>query len=266
MKKIYTPLFLIIVCFAPLFSTFAQSGRIPVSSEKGIVTSSHKLASQAGAQILSDGGNAVDASIATAFALAVTLPSAGNIGGGGFLVYRGEDGTETTFNFREKAPLAATETMYLGEDGKVKDNSNHDGLLAVGVPGTVAGLYKAHQKFGKLDWKDLLKPALKLAKKGYPVSEDMQWFFKWVKEHKDDYASTAEIFLKEDGSLYKNGEILVQKDLYKTLKRIQKHGPDGFYKGKTAELLADFMAKNGGIITEEDLARYEAEEMKPIKG
>jgi len=145
MNKIFTPLFLVILYFAPLCSAFAQSGRIPVSTDKGIVTSSHKLASQAGAKILSNGGNAIDASIATAFALAVTLPSAGNIGGGGFLVYRGEDGTETTFNFREKAPLAATETMYLGDDGKIKDNANHDGLLAVGVPGTVAGLYQAHQ-------------------------------------------------------------------------------------------------------------------------
>ena len=177
MKKIYFPLFLIVTYFIPQFSAVAQSGRIPVSSEKGLVTSSHKLASKAGVQILGDGGNAVDASIATAFALAVTLPSAGNIGGGGFLVYRGDDGAEATFNFREKAPLAANETMFLGEDGKVKDNANHDGLLAVGVPGTVAGLWKAHQKLGKLDWKNLLKPALKLAKNGYPVSEDMQWFF-----------------------------------------------------------------------------------------
>ena len=266
MNKIFTPLFLVILYFAPLCSAFAQSGRIPVSTDKGIVTSSHKLASQAGAKILSNGGNAIDASIATAFALAVTLPSAGNIGGGGFLVYRGEDGTETTFNFREKAPLAATETMYLGDDGKIKDNANHDGLLAVGVPGTVAGLYQAHQKLGRLDWKQLLKPALKLAKDGYPVSEDMQWFFEWVQAHKEEYPSTASIFLKEDGSLYKNGEILVQKDLFKTLKRIQKKGPDGFYKGKTAQLLADFMANNGGIITEEDLTKYEAEEMQPVKG
>ncbi|MDN3593680.1 gamma-glutamyltransferase [Zunongwangia endophytica] len=244
----------------------AQSGRIPVSSENGIVSSSHHLASNAGAKILAEGGNAVDASIATAFALAVTLPSAGNIGGGGFMIYRGSDGTETSFNFREKAPLAATETMYLDENGKVKNNTNHEGLLAVGVPGTVAGLWKAHQKYGKSDWKDLLKPALKLAKKGFPVNEDMQWFFEGLKEHQEEYASTAKVFLKKNGEIYKNGEILIQKDLFKTLKRIQKKGAEGFYKGKTAELLTDFMAKNGGIITDEDLVKYEAEEMQPIKG
>ena len=126
----------------------AQSGRIPAPAKNGMVVSSHYLASEVGKEVLQNGGNAIDAAVATAFALAVTLPSAGNIGGGGFLVYHGAEGEITSFNFREKAPLAATERMFLDENGEIKDNSNHRGPLSVGVPGTVAGLWMAHQKLG----------------------------------------------------------------------------------------------------------------------
>ncbi len=136
--------FLLII--VPVLPAGAQSGRTPVQARNAMVVSSHYLGSQAGNDILLQGGNAIDAAVATAFALAVTLPSAGNIGGGGFLVYHGADGTVTSFNFREKAPLASTETMYLDEDGEIRDNSNHQGVLAVGMPGTVAGLWQAHQR------------------------------------------------------------------------------------------------------------------------
>lgn len=250
------------------FSIFSQTGRIPARSDDGMVVSSHYLASQIGYNTLQKGGNAIDATVATAFALAVTLPSAGNIGGGGFIVYHGKDGEQTTFNFREKAPLAASEEMFLGENGKVKDNSNHEGLLSVGVPGTVAGLYKAHQKMGKLSWEELLEPTITLAENGFSSTYYMNWFLEWVQDHKDEdlYKATAKAFLKNGREVYKQGEIWKQPDLAKTLKRIQQDGADGFYTGETAQLIEDFMKEHGGLITKDDLARYEAEELEPVKG
>jgi gamma-glutamyltranspeptidase/glutathione hydrolase len=219
-----------------------------------------------GVEILRKGGNAVDAAIATAFAMAVTWPSAGNIGGGGFLVYHGADGTTTTFDFREKAPLAATKTMYLDENGEVRDNSNHDGILAVGVPGTVAGLELAHQRLGSMEWAELLQPAIDIARNGMPISWHLHDAFKGYQDEWNLYPSSAKIFLHADGSFYQPDDLWVQSDLANTLERIQKNGRDGFYKGRTADLIADFMATNGGIITREDLARYEAIEREPIRG
>jgi gamma-glutamyltranspeptidase/glutathione hydrolase len=203
---------------------------------------------------------------ATAFALAVTRPSAGNIGGGGFLVYHGADGAVTSFNFREKAPLAATETMFLDETGEIRDDANHDGPLSVGVPGTVAGLWMAHQRLGSLPWKTLVQPAVDLAEQGFPSTWAMQGFLRWLRENAEAYPSTAEVFLKPGGALYEPGELWKQPDLAATLKRIRDRGRDGFYEGKTAELIADYMREAGGLITEEDLAAYEAVEQPPIHG
>jgi gamma-glutamyltranspeptidase/glutathione hydrolase len=249
------------------FQLSAQSGRMPAPAKNGMVVSSQYLGSEAGNQILQKGGNAIDAAVATAFALAVTLPSAGNLGGGGFLVYHGADGKKTTFNFREKAPKAATPTMYLDENGKIKDNSNHIGLLAVGVPGTVAGLWDAHQKMGKLPWADLVQPAIDLAEKGFPSTWAMQSFLKRMQKRKDSiYAGTKKAFLKNGTDLYEPGELFKQPDLAASLKRIQKNGRDGFYKGKTAKLIADYMEKHGGIITEDDLASYQPTEQAPVSG
>ncbi|MBK8045634.1 MAG: gamma-glutamyltransferase [Haliscomenobacter sp.] len=249
------------------FSSSAQSGRTPAVGRNGMVVSSHYLASEAGKEALRKGGNAIDAAVATALALAVTLPSAGNIGGGGFLVYYGADGKTTTFNFREKAPLAATSTMYLDANGAIRNNSNHEGPLSVGVPGTVAGLWMAHQRMGSLPWADLVQPAIDLAEKGFPSTWDMQGYLQEVQGLTQPmYAATKKAFLKEGKDLYAPGELWKQPDLAETLKRIQKEGRDGFYKGKTAKLLADYMKKYGGIITEEDLARYEAVEQAPVKG
>jgi gamma-glutamyltranspeptidase/glutathione hydrolase len=268
MKHKFKPLFCLFLAFSFYFSSVAQSGRTPVRAENGMVVTSHYLASEVGRDILAKGGNAIDAGVATAFALAVTLPSAGNLGGGGFLVYHGSNGDKTSFNFREKAPLASTPNMFLGEDGKIKDNSNHEGLLSVGVPGTVAGLYDSHQKMGSLPWQELLQPAIELAENGFESTYNMNWFLNWVKEKRDDalYAATAKAFLKNGEEVYKPGETWKQPDLAKTLKRIQKNGADGFYKGKTAKLIADFMKKHGGLITEEDLAKYKAEELEPVTG
>ncbi len=238
----------------------------PVYGRHGVVSSSSAIASEVGLEILKKGGNAVDAAIATAFAMAVTWPSAGNIGGGGFLVYHGADGEATAFDFREKAPLAATSTMFLDADGNVRDNSNHDSLLAVGVPGSVAGMALAHERFGTLEWKDLLQPAIGLAHKGFPLSWHLAESFSENKGSWDRYPSSAGIFLKADGSTYEAGDLWRQPDLAETLERIQRHGKDGFYKGKTARLIADFMARNGGIITLEDLAKYRAIEREPVRG
>lgn len=246
--------------------TATAAGRMSVRGENGVVASSSALASEVGVQILKEGGNAVDAAVATAFAMAVTWPTAGNIGGGGFLVYYGADGEKTAFDFREKAPLAATKTMYLDGDGKVRENSNHEGILAVGVPGTVAGLALAHGRLGSMDWDDLLEPAVRLARRGIPISWKLHDDFRNRMPRFEKYPSSQAVFAKPDGGYYQPGDTWVQRDLADTLRRIQKDGRDGFYTGKTADLIADFMAANGGLITREDLEDYEAVERAPIVG
>jgi gamma-glutamyltranspeptidase/glutathione hydrolase len=230
-----------------------------------MVVTNHYLASEIGRDVLARGGNAIDATVATAFALAVVLPSAGNIGGGGFIVYHGADGHTTSFNFREKAPMAASSTMYLDETGEIRDNSNHEGILAVGVPGTVAGLALAHERLGSMSWDELLEPAVRLAEDGFTVSWGMQWFLNWVVDNRVEYASTARVFSR-DGEPYRPGDRLQQRDLARTLQRIQEEGRDGFYEGETARLVAEYMRVRGGLITEEDLARYEAVEQAPTHG
>ena len=242
------------------------TSRHPVRGKNGVVASSSRIASEVGVDILRRGGNAVDAAVATAFAMAVTWPTAGNIGGGGFLVYHGADGEATAFDFREKAPLRSTKTMYLDDEGNVRDNSNHDGILAVGVPGTVAGLELAHQRLGSMPWSELLQPAIDLASDGMPISWYLHDSFKRLNNWWEQYPSSAKIFLKADGSFYEPGDMWRQPDLAATLERIQRDGKDGFYRGETARLIADFMAANDGIITLDDLAAYEAKEREPIRG
>jgi gamma-glutamyltranspeptidase/glutathione hydrolase len=254
------------LCFILVGSVYAEGGRTPLRVKNGIVTSASRLASEAGVEALKQGGNAVDAAVATAFALAVTWPTAGNIGGGGFMVYHGEDGHATTFDFREKATIAATERMYLGLDGNVADNSNHIGPLAVGVPGTVAGLWKAHQELGSLPWEDLVAPAVALARDGIPMTYALQSGAARNRNRFSPYPATMTKFFKENGADYELGETWYQPDLAATLEQIQEHGHDGFYRGENARRLASFMAGIGGLITEEDLARYQAVERQPIRG
>jgi len=246
-------------------SSFA-AGRNAVRGKNGMVASSSAIASEVGVQVMKDGGNVVDAAIATAFAMAVTWPSAGNIGGGGFMIYHGADGETAAFDFREKAPLAATADMYLDEEGNIRDNSNHDGMLAVGVPGTVAGLALAHRRYGSKPWKDLVAPAVRLARDGIPISWALYDDFNQLMPQFEKYPSSKKAFSRPDGTPYEPGDLWVQRDLADTLRRIQKDGHDGFYKGKTAQLIAEFMAANGGIITLEDLAAYQAVERVPIRG
>ena len=251
---------------AQLTAVFAEGGRTPVYAKNGIVSSASRLASEAGVGALKSGGNAVDAAIATAFALAVTWPTAGNIGGGGFMVYHGSDGEATTFDFREKAAIAATERMYLGLDGRVADNSNHFGPLAVGVPGTVAGMWLAHQRLGSLPWAELVQPAIDLARNGIPITYSLATGFTRNASRFQQYPSSMAKFSRADGSAYELGDTWYQPDLAHTLELIRDNGADGFYRGENAERLAGFMADIGGIITQEDLARYAAVEREPIRG
>jgi gamma-glutamyltranspeptidase/glutathione hydrolase len=242
----------------------------PVRAETashGMVVSSHHLASEVGARTLQAGGNAIDAAVATAFALAVVLPSAGNLGGGGFLVHHGDVGEVATIDFRETAPLAATEPMFLDAAGAVRDSSNHEGPLAVGVPGTVAGLWLAHQRGGSLPWAQLVQPAVDLATDGFPSTWAMRaWLARLQDEEDPLYAATRQTFLKDGEALYRVGEPFRQPDLARTLTRIRDEGRDGFYRGETAGLIATFMNEIGGLITAEDLARYEAVERPPVHG
>ena len=256
----------LILSILVISASFSEGGRTPVRAKNGVVSSASRLASEIGVETLKQGGNAVDAAVATAFAMAVTHPSAGNIGGGGFLVYHGEDGHATTFDFREKAALAATERMYLGLNGQVVNNSNHFGMLAIGVPGTVAGLYKAHQELGSLPWEDLVSPAVALARDGIPITYSLQTGFARNASRFRQYPSSAKKFFREDGSFYELGDIWLQPDLANTLELIKDNGRDGFYGGENARRLSDFMSANGGLITEEDLEIYEAVEREPIRG
>jgi len=241
--------------------------RASVAADSGMVVSDHHLASEIGAQVLRDGGNAVDAAVATTFALAVVLPSAGNLGGGGFLVHHAGPGDVTTFDFREKAPLAATERMFLDDEGALPEDANHVGPLTVGVPGTVAGLWLAHQQRGTRPWADLVQPAVDLAANGFSSTWRMQKWLIWLQEEEDPiYDATKQAFLKDGVALYEPGELFRQPDLARTLERIRDHGRDGFYTGETARLLAVFMAENGGLITEQDLLDYEAVARAPIHG
>ncbi len=248
---------------------FAQHGRQPVSAPNGMVVSTQYLASEVGRDILQQGGNAVDAAIATAFALAVVHPSAGNIGGGGFLVYHGADGEVTAFNFREKAPMAATETMMLNDDGSIASENRHVNLLSTGVPGTVAGLVLAHERLGSLPWAMLVQPAVRLAEEGFPFTRNLSGFQNRLLDRVANdpiYQSSVDAFLKPGAETHEVGEMLIQSDLAETLKRIRDHGRDGFYAGQTARLIAEFMEEWGGLITEEDLAAYEAAEQDPLHG
>lgn len=264
MQKYFSLLFVVLLLVAQ--TLVAQVSRPPERANHGMVVSSHKLASEAGIRILQDGGNAIDAAIATGLALAVVHPAAGNIGGGGFMIVHTKDGKVTAFDFREKAPLAAHERIYVDSAGNYIEDISHEGYLAIGVPGTIAGFDLAFKRFGTMTWDDLVEPAVDLADDGFALSWSMAEDFKYLKEDFKKYPSSAKVFFKEDTMSYEPGDIWEQPDLYRTLRRIQKYGRDGFYKGETARLIAADMKKNGGLITEADLAAYEPKERAPIHG
>jgi gamma-glutamyltranspeptidase / glutathione hydrolase len=244
----------------------AGASKPPIRARNGMVVSSNLIASQVGVEVLRKGGNAVDAAVATGLALAVVHPSAGNIGGGGFMIAAMADGKITSFDFREKAPLRAHEKMYVDPSGRADEYNHHEGFLSIGVPGTVAGFDLALKQLGTKSWKELAEPAIRLAQDGIPVSWALGDDFAYAKKMFLKYPSTARVFMKKDTLPYEAGDLWRQPDLAKTLKRIQKSGKDGFYKGETAKKLAEFMKANGGLITETDLAAYEAKERVPVRG
>ena len=263
--KLWIILSLLFLLFQISFQTSSYAKKWPVYARRGMVVSGNRIASEVGVQILKKGGNAVDAAVATGFALAVVHPAAGNIGGGGFMVIRFADGTSTAIDYREKAPKAAHAKMYLDENGKLIKDLNHKSYLAIGVPGTVAGFSLALEKYGTMSLKDVIKPAIKLAEKGFPVSYALSQDLVELTDTFKKYPASAGAFLKKTGEPYQPGEIFKQKDLAKSLKRISKKGRDGFYKGKTAKLIELDMKTNGGLITREDLAAYQAVIRKPVE-
>ncbi len=240
---------------------FAQLAR----SRNGMVSSASDIATNVGIEILQKGGNAIDAAVAVGFALAVTYPSAGNLGGGGFIVYYRNDGFSTTIDFREKAPSSAHRDMYLDSAGNPLTKLSQEGATSVGVPGSVDGLIYAHKKYGKLKFKEVIKPAIKLAKNGFKLSFDLAKSINSNYENFIKYESSKKIFTK-NGEKFQEGDLFVQKDLARTLELIKKYGRKGFYEGRTAELIVNQIQKLGGYITLEDLKNYHCVERKPVIG
>ena len=241
-----------------------QASSVPARARRGMVASQNEIASKIGADAIKAGGTAVDAAVATAFALAVVHPTAGNIGGGGFLVYRSRSGDAVAYDFREAAPAKASATMFL-KDGKYSPELHHNSYLAVGVPGTVAGLHLAWKEQGKLPWKALVEPAVALARDGFPVTEGLARSLKSEMRAFEKYPASMAQFSK-NGTPYEPGDILKQPDLARSLERIAAQGAAGFYEGETALALEREMAAHGGLITREDLKNYKAVRRTPVKG
>jgi len=241
-----------------------SAATVPARARNGMVVSQNFLATQAGIEALWDGGNAVDAAVATAFALAVTHPAAGNVGGGGFLLYRPPKGEAAAYDFRETAPAGASATMFL-RDGKYDPERHHNGYLSVGVPGTVAGLHMAWKAHGKLPWRRLLGPAITLAREGFMVTDGLARSLKEVLADMKSYPASIAQFSRA-GQPYEMGDVLKQPDLARTLERIADKGPAGFYEGETAALVEKEMKAHGGLVTRADLAAYRAVRRAPVRG
>ena len=238
----------------------------PVSSKHGMVVTADKLASDVGVEVLTKGGNAVDAAIAVAFTLAVTMPRAGNIGGGGFMmVYDKKSGITRAIDYREKAPLKATADMFLNSQGKVNDFETRFSYKSAGVPGTVKGMDLAHRLYGKLDWAELVEPAIYYASQGVVVSNSLASSLQKKALHLWKSPAARKVFYKK-GGFYNAGDVLVQKDLAKTLVQIAEGGADAFYTGGIASQIALAMQENGGLITEKDLQEYQAVLREPVVG
>jgi gamma-glutamyltranspeptidase/glutathione hydrolase len=268
MRRIILSLAILVSCTTPKTAEKAVEDCLDKSctSPAAMVVTAHPEATKAGVEVLKKGGNAVDAMVAVQFALAVVYPNAGNIGGGGFMVYRAADGTVHTLDFREKAPLAATKNMYLDEEEEVIPNLNLEGYKAAGVPGSVDGMVKAHERFGKLNWAELLAPAAQLAEKGFAITEAQANEFNRLRNTflKNNSQPDRVSLIREES--WKAGDLLVQPQLGATLKRIQQEGRAGFYAGETASIIADEMRQHGGLITEEDLRQYASVWREPVVG
>lgn len=264
---------LLALCLAAAAAAPAQTRQLlnyeqihkPVVADAGMVVSQSDQASRIGAEVLREGGNAVDASVAMAFAMAVTLPRAGNIGGDGYMLIHLADGDRAVaIDFRSMAPGLATLDAYVGDDGTLQ--GHQAGIRAAGVPGTVAGLALAHGKYGRLPWKRLLEPAIRLAEDGMVLSRDEAFALDWGRERLARSAAGAKVFLHPDGSALRAGERLVQADLAWSLRQIAEHGADAFYRGAIAERLDAGMRAHGGLLRKADLAAYRAIEREPLRG
>jgi gamma-glutamyltranspeptidase/glutathione hydrolase len=247
----------------PAAPTLAASPA-PVQADHGMVVTAEKTASEVGADILKRGGNAFDAAVAVGYALAVVWPEAGNIGGGGFMTLRTKDGAANFIDFREHAPQAASATMYQDSKGNVVKGASTDGYLAVGVPGTVAGLELVREKYGTMTRAQLMEPAIRLARDGFALSQgDVGSFKAELAKLRRDPAAAA-IYLTPDGAAHKIGEKLTQPDLAKSLSAIAETGKDAFYKGAIADAIVAASKAHGGILTKEDFDRYKVREFKPV--
>ena len=243
-----------------------SASRLPERGRSVMVATVSPHATDVGTQVLRRGGNAVDAAVAVGFTLAVTWPSAGNLGGGGFMLIAGANGDAEIVDYRERAPLAATRDMYLDADGKVIEGMSTLGYRAVAVPGTVAGMWMAHQRHGRLPWKDLVEPARRLAAEGFVIDQYLARSLcaRLNRERLHSFDESRRIFY-DDGRCYSYGQTLRQPDLASVLERIRDVGPDDFYRGRTAELLLADIQENGGLLTGEDLESYEATLREPLR-
>ncbi|TCK08241.1 gamma-glutamyltransferase [Marinobacterium mangrovicola] len=240
---------------------------VPVEARNGMVVTSHYLATDEALRVLEEGGNAIDAAVTAAFALAVTQPRSGNIGGGGFMLVSSEESGEVNaIDYRETAPAAASRDMYLDENGEVVTDRSRFTHKAAGVPGTVAGLALALDKYGTISLKEALAPAIKLADEGFVIPPRFAQGIESQAERLKQFESSRTVFFKQDGSLYQAGELFVQKDLAATLKRIAEQGVKGFYEGETADLIVAEMQRGGGLTTHEDLKNYQPVIRKPVHG
>lgn len=256
--------FILLLILLSYLTGFGKSND-PVRANNGMVVSANEIASMVGVAILEKGGNAIDAAVATGFALAVTYPQAGNIGGGGFMVIHTENGSSTTIDYREKASSAAFADMYLDERGEFDINKSTQGWSASGVPGSVAGMLYALENYGTMDIKEILQPAIELAETGFPIEYRFAKTLNYYNKRFSQYESTKEIFTSEFGKFI-DGDLLIQTDLAKTLQLIANGGAQAFYEGPTAKLIADQSKKSGGYITLEDLKNYEPIEREPVVG
>ncbi|CAI2718987.1 gamma-glutamyltransferase [Nitrospina watsonii] len=257
-----------VAAWAQLKNIYSQRDRFhPEVGHHGMVVSQENQASAIGVEILKQGGNAVDAAVAIGFALAVTLPRAGNIGGGGFMmIHLAKTGETVVIDYREKAPAAAHRDMYLNADGSVNRRLLEAHHLASGVPGTVAGLARAHKQYGSLPWKDLVAPAIQLAEHGIPINYDHLFTLTKGKQRLQQFEATRQMFYKPDGSMYRLGETIVFPDLAHSLKLIAEQGPSAFYEGGIAQKIAADMQANGGLITLDDLKNYAPTLRQPVRG
>ncbi len=254
----------LLLILAVSFVLPAVAGADPVRTRHGMVVCASPVAAQVAADVLKEGGNAVDAAVAASFALAVVYPCAGNIGGGGFLVHRAANGEAAAYDFREAAPARAGPTMFLRR-GRYDEERHHSGLLSAGVPGTVAGLHMAWLENGSLPWPRLVGPAVQLAREGFVISPALAQSLREVLEDMKPYPASLAQFSR-DGRPYEAGEVLRQPDLASTLERIAARGPAGFYEGETARLIAKEMKARGGWITADDLKAYHAHRREPVRG